>query len=137
MTDNLQATLFVAGAGMRAQGTRIRVISENIANQDSTATEPGGDPYRRKIVTFRNELDRQLGIDTVRVRKITEDPSEFKLKFDPYHPAADENGYYKTPNVTGLIETTDMLEAQRSYQANLSVIQNTKQMVTSTLDLLR
>ncbi len=137
MTDNFTATMFIAGAGMRAQGTRIRVISENIANQNSTADVAGGDPYRRKVVTFKNTLDRELKVDMVRVRRVSEDPSQFGLKFDPNHPAADENGYYKTPNVTGLIETMDMMEAQRTYQANLSVVQNTKRMITSTLDLLR
>ncbi|RVU34639.1 flagellar basal body rod protein FlgC [Hwanghaeella grinnelliae] len=137
MTDSLKGALFVAGSGMRAQGTRIRVIAENIANQTSTADTPGGDPYRRKVVTFQNALDRQLDLDTVRVRRVTEDPSAFKLQFDPNHPAADENGYYKMPNVTGLIETMDMLEAQRTYQANVSVIENTKRMVSTTLDLLR
>ncbi len=122
---------------MRAQGTRIRVIAENIANQNSTAQTPGGDPYRRKVVTFQNALDRQLDVDMVRVRKVTEDPSAFSLRFDPSHPAADENGYYKLPNVTGLVETMDMLEAQRTYRANVSVIENTKRMVSTTLDLLR
>lgn len=137
MTDSLKGAMFVAGSGMRAQGTRIRVIAENIANQNSTADTPGGDPYRRKVVTFKNALDRQLDVDTVRVRKVTEDPSAFALRFDPSHPAADENGYYKLPNVTGLVETMDMLEAQRTYQANVSVIENTKRMVSTTLDLLR
>lgn len=137
MIDSLKNAIFVAGSGMRAQGTRIRVIAENIANQNSTSDVAGGDPYRRKVVTFQNAMDRQLGVDTVRVRRVTEDPSAFGLQYDPAHPAADENGYYRTPNVRGLIETMDMLEAQRTYQANVSVIDNTRRMVNSTIDLLR
>lgn len=135
--DDLKSTMFIAGSGMRAQGTRIRVISENLANQDSTAQTPGGDPFRRKIVTFGNVLDRALGADVVRVRRIAEDSSPFGLRFDPNHPGADEDGYLKTPNVTGLIETMDMMEARRSYEANLNVIRNARAMVSSTLEILR
>lgn len=135
--DDLKSTMFIAGSGMRAQGTRIRVISENLANQDSTAQTPGGDPFRRKIVTFGNVLDRALGADVVRVRQIAEDSSPFGLRFDPNHPGADEDGYLKTPNVTGLIETMDMMEARRSYEANLNVIRNARAMVSSTLEILR
>ena len=137
MGDQLITSMVVAASGMRAQGTRIRIISENIANQNSTANEPGGDPYRRKIVTFQNYLDRELDTNLVRVRRITEDQSPFGEIYDPQHPGADDRGYYQTPNVTGLIETMDMLEAQRTYQANVSVIQNTRTMVNSTLELLR
>ena len=137
MVDSLKSAIFVAGSGMRAQGTRIRVIAENIANQNSTADVPGGDPYRRKVVTFQNAMNRELAVDTVRVRRVTEDPSAFGLRFDPNHPAADENGYYRTPNVKGLIETMDMLEAQRTYRANVNVIDNTRRMVRATVDLLR
>lgn len=135
--DSLKTAFFVAGSGMRAQGTRLRVISENVANKDSTANEPGGDPYRRKVVTFQNVLDREMQADTVRVRRIGEDLSPFKLQYDPGHPAADEEGYVKRPNINGLIEMTDMREAQRSYEANLNVIRATKTMVTNTIDLLK
>ncbi|MDJ0685662.1 MAG: flagellar basal body rod protein FlgC [Alphaproteobacteria bacterium] len=137
MADELISSMTIAASGMRAQGARIRVISENIANRDSTANTPGGDPYRRKVVTFQNYLDRESDMQLVRVRKITEDQSAFTLRYDPSHPAANEEGYYKRPNVTGVIETMDMLQAQRSYQANVSVIQNTKSMVNKTLELLR
>lgn len=135
--DDLKTAFFIAGSGMRAQGTRLRVISENIANKDSTAETPGGDPYRRKVVTFQNVLDREIQANTVEVRRIGEDLSSFKLQYDPSHPAADENGYVKRPNVNSLIEMTDMREAQRSYEANLNVIQSTKTMVTNTIDLLK
>ncbi len=137
MTDTLRASIFVAGAGMRAQGTRLRVISENVANADSTAKVAGGDPYRRKTISFKDQLDRSLNADLVKVREIGQDPSDFKVRFEPSHPAADEQGYVKYPNVTKLVEVMDMREAQRSYEANLSVIEVTKSMVSRTLDLLR
>ncbi len=137
MTDTLRASIFVAGAGMRAQGTRLRVISENVANADSTAKVAGGDPYRRKTISFKDQLDRSLNADLVKVQEIGADPSDFKVRFEPSHPAADEEGYVKYPNVTKLVEIMDMREAQRSYEANLSVIEVTKSMVSRTLDLLR
>lgn len=135
--DQLKSSFYISGAGMRAQGTRLRIISENIANKDSTANEPGGDPYRRKMVTFKNVLDREIGAKLVRPAKISEDLSSFTLEYDPGHPAADETGYYKRPNVKGMLEMMDMREAQRSYEANLSMIQSTKTMVDRTIDLLK
>mgnify|MGYP000005534924 CR=1 FL=1 len=135
--DELNTSLFIAGAGMRAQGTRLRVISENIANKDSTADVPGGDPFRRRMVTFKSEMDKALGADLVRVEKVTEDQSQFSLFFDPAHPAANEDGYVKRPNVNGLLEMMDMREAQRSYEANLNVIEMTKSMLNKTIDILR
>ncbi len=135
--DQLTTSLFVASTGMRAQGIRLRVISENIANKDSTANIAGGDPYRRKMVTFKDIMDRNLGADTVNVRRIREDSSSFKLSYDPNHPAADEDGYVKRPNVSGLIEMMDMREAQRSYEANLNVIETSKTMLSRTIDILK
>jgi len=137
MMDDLKATMFIAGSGMRAQGVRIKVISENLANSDSTANTPGGDPYRRKVVTFANEMDRALNADVVRVNEVGEDDGAFGLRFDPAHPAADDTGYVKTPNVNSLIEMTDMREANRSYRANLQVIETTKSMLSQTVNLLR
>ena len=137
MADDLYKALAISGAGMRTQGTRLRVIAENIANANSMATEPGTDPYRRKIVTFKNELDRSLGLDVVRIDRIREDMSDFGQRFDPNHPAADENGYVRTPNVNSLIEMMDMREAQRSYEANMSVIKSSKSMLAKTIDILR
>lgn len=134
--DTLMKTLSISAAGMHAQGTRLRVIAENIANANSMATEPGGQPYRRQVVTFRNELDRAIGVDTVQVHEVRPDLSSFGQRFDPNHPAADENGYVLTPNVNTLIEMMDMREAQRSYEANLNVIRNAKSMLMSTIDLL-
>jgi len=137
MADSLYKALSISSAGMRTQGTRLRVIAENVANADSLATEPGSFPYRRKIVTFKNELDRNLGLDIVEIDKISHDLSDFGQRFDPNHPAADENGYVLTPNVNTLIEMMDMREAQRSYQANLEVVKNAKNMLLSTIDVLR
>jgi len=124
-------------AGMRAQGTRLRVISENVANADSLPEHPGDDPYRRKQVSFKNVLDRSLNARRVSVDKIQYDKGEFEKKFDPQHPAADENGYVKVPNVNSLVEMMDMREAQRSYEANLSIIQVSKGMLNRTIDMLR
>lgn len=137
MADDLLRALSISGAGMRTQGTRLRVISENVANANSTATEPGDLPYRRKIITFKNELDRNLGLDVVKVDEIRPDLSNFGRRFDPNHPAADENGYILTPNVNSLVEMTDMREAQRSYEANLEIIKGAKKMLMSTIDVLR
>jgi len=135
--DDLLKTFKISAAGMRAQGTRLRVISENMANADSLPSQPGEDPYRRKVVTFRNELDRRVGLNTVRVDKIRPDKSEFEKQFNPNHPAADAEGYVLVPNVNSLIEMTDMRQAQRSYEANLSVIKASKAMLNATIDILR
>ncbi|HVY98423.1 MAG TPA: flagellar basal body rod protein FlgC [Dongiaceae bacterium] len=134
---DLMDSLAISAAGMRVQGERLRVISENIANADSVSEAPGGDPYRRKTITFRNELDRQAGLDLVKVQKVGLDPSEFTRKYDPNNPAADNSGYVKLPNVNALIEMSDMREAQRSYEANLKVIEVARGMLQRTIDILR
>ncbi|MCC6915583.1 MAG: flagellar basal body rod protein FlgC [Rhodospirillaceae bacterium] len=135
--DDLSASSEIASKGMKAQATRLRVISENLANADSTAEVPGGEPYRRKLVTFRNQLDRELEADTVKVKRIYNDRSALTSKYDPTHPGANEQGYVLQPNVNPLIEMMDMREAQRSYEANMNVIATSRQMVAKTLDLLR
>lgn len=137
MDLELQKSLMISAAGLKAQSTRMRVIAENLANQDSVASEPGGDPYRRKTVTFKNALDRELGIERVAVNKVDFDRSEFGKKYEPGHPAADDQGYVKTTNVAGLIEAMDMKEAQRSYQANLNAVEAVKSLTLRTLELLR
>lgn len=129
--------MVISAAGLRVQGQRVKVISENVANSNSTANTPGGDPYRRKVLTFQNVFDRALDADIVRVRKVVGDQSEFGLVFDPNHPASGPDGYYKKPNVNGLIEMTDMREAQRSYEANLNMIETSRSMMMRTIDLLR
>ncbi|PCJ34598.1 MAG: flagellar basal body rod protein FlgC [Alphaproteobacteria bacterium] len=133
----LSKAMMISAAGMKAQGTRMRVIAENIANAKSVALSPDSDPYRRKVVTFSNEVDRELGFSRVKVNKVTHDQSDFGMRFEPGHPAADENGYIKTPNVNGLIEAMDMKQSQRSYEANLNSIEVSKKMMMRTLDLLR
>ena len=130
-------TLSIAASGLRAQAGRMRVISENIANADSTPSRPGADPYRRKIPTFESEYDRALGARIVELGPTQTDKSEFQLKYEPGHPAADSNGNVKYPNVNPLLEMTDMREAQRSYQANINVITATRRMLQRTIDILR
>lgn len=125
-----------ASQGMKAQGVRMRVISENMANADTTATTKGGDPYKRKSVTFKSALNKATREQEVTVDKITADPSSYTLKYDPSHPAADKNGYVKMPNINPLIEMMDMRDAQRSYEANLGVIDMSRSMLNKTLDLL-
>jgi flagellar basal-body rod protein FlgC len=134
---DLSKVMLVSAAGMQAQTMRLRTISENLANADSLGETPGSDPYQRKLVTFKNVFDKALGASKVIVDKVTQDPSEFQKRFDPQHPAADKDGYVLTPNVNSLIELMDMRQAQRSYEANLSVIEVSKSMIARTLDLLR
>ena len=135
--DDLLRTLRISASGMKAQGTRLRVISENVANADSLPTQPGGLPYRRKVVTFRNELDQAIGVNTVRIDRIKTDLADFQQRYDPSHPAADANGYVLAPNISTLVEMTDMREAQRSYEANLNVIKASKTMLQETIGLMR
>lgn len=138
MSDDLLNAMLISSKGMQAQGTRIRVISENIANQDTAANVPGEEPYARQVITFKNALDRELGIKTVKVDDIKEDPDkDFPSVYMPDHPGADEKGYVLMPNVNTLIEMMDVREAQRSYEANLGLIQQTRGMVQRTVDLLR
>lgn len=127
----------IAVSGLTAQGTRARVIAENIANADSLPESPGGQPYQRKTITFVNALDRELGVNTVRVKDISPDPSPPQKRFDPKHPMADEDGYVLAPNVNSLLEIMDLREAQRTYQANLRVIDSARRMASQTLELLR
>jgi len=130
-------SIAIAASGLRAQAGRMRIISENIANADSTASRPGAEPYRRKIATFRGEMDRALDAQVVGLGRVRPDQSEFRSKYEPGHPAADANGYVKYPNVNPLVEMTDMREAQRSYEANLNVIGATRRMIQRTIDILR
>ena len=134
---DLMKSLEISAAAMRAQGTRLRVISENLANADSTAESPDGLPYRRRVVSFRSLLDRALGAETVQVGGIEADPSQFERRYEPGHPSADAEGYVLYPNVDVLVEMMDMREAQRSYEANLNAIEVSRSMVTRTIDLLR
>ncbi len=134
---DLMKSIKIAAAGMRVQGVRLKVISENIANADSMSVVPGGDPYRRKMVMFQNVLDRSLGTELVKVSNIAVDASEFRKNYNPGHPAADKSGYVRLPNVNALVEMMDMREAQRSYQANLRIVDVSKKLMARTIDLLR
>jgi len=130
-------SIAIAASGLRAQAGRIRVISENIANADSVAQTPGGNPYRRRVPSFTSQLDRQLEARVVALGPVRNDPSDFKIKHEPGNPAADAAGDVKYPNVNPLIEMTDMRDAQRSYEANVNVIGATRAMIMRTLDILK
>jgi flagellar basal-body rod protein FlgC len=127
----------IATSGLRAQAGRMRVISENIANADSTSATSGGDPYRRKVPTFSAALDRTLDAKVVALGRVVPDQTAFRVKHEPSNPAADAAGNVKYPNVNPLIEMTDMRDAQRSYEANLNIISATRRMIQRTLDILK
>ncbi len=135
--DTLSATFQIAAAGMKAQGTRLRVISENVANAESLPARPSELPYRRKVVLFEEALDRAAGFARVQVKDIRPDPSAFERRYEPGHPAADPDGYVLAPNVNSLVESMDMLEAQRSYRANLGMVKTARDMANATIDVLR
>jgi flagellar basal-body rod protein FlgC len=134
---DLMKSIQVAVSGLKAQSGRMRVISENIANADSVPQNPNADPYRRKIPTFQRRFDRELDAETVRLGKIARDQKPFQTRLEPGHPAADRNGYVKIPNVNSTIESMDLREAQRSYEANLNVVTSTRRMIQRTLEILR
>jgi flagellar basal-body rod protein FlgC len=134
---DLTTSLQIAAGGMRAQGTRLRVVAENLANAHSTGETPNDVPYRRQVVTFRNVFDSEIGANMVEVARIGADPGEFQRRYEPAHPSADDNGYVLYPNVNSLVEMMDIREAQRSYEANLSVLETSRTLLTSTIDLLR
>jgi flagellar basal-body rod protein FlgC len=135
--DPVSLTMRIAASGLEAQSLRMRVVSENIANADSTAAGPNGDPYRRKTVVFENVLDRATGAKMVEIKKVGVDKTDFSTEFAPGHPAADENGYIQRPNVNSLVEMMDLREAGRSYEANLNVIEQARSMSMRTIDMLR
>ncbi|MGH6742790.1 MAG: flagellar basal body rod protein FlgC [Bradyrhizobium sp.] len=130
-------TLAIAASGLRAQAGRMRIISENIANADSTPSTPGAEPYRRKVPSFTSELDHSLDVRLVELGKTQTDTSDFRLKYEPGHPAADATGNVKYPNVNSLLEMADMREAQRSYEANINVVTATRRMIQRTIDILK
>lgn len=134
--DDLTQALQVSAAGMRAQSGRIRIVAENLANASSTAEAPGLDPYRRQVPVFSSYLDRNTGAHLVDISRVALDPSAFTLKFDPSHPAADEEGYVQLPNVNPLVEMMDLREAQRSYEANLGALDSARSMSAATLRIL-
>jgi flagellar basal-body rod protein FlgC len=129
-------SMTIAASGMRVQSERMKVIAENIANADSTSSTPGGDPYRRQVSTVSTDFDRELGVNLVKSGKTVEDKSDFRSQYDPGNPNADKQGYVKLPNVDPLIEIMDMKEAQRSYEADLTVMTSTKEMMSQAVGLL-
>ncbi|MBE7731658.1 flagellar basal body rod protein FlgC [Devosia faecipullorum] len=134
---DFNSSLRIAATGLQAQTARMRVIAENIANADSAGKAPGDEPYRRRIPTFQTVLDHEIGGRVVEVGRLAYDMSDFSSRYEPGHPAADAAGFVQYPNVNTLIETVDMREAQRSYEANLNVVTVTRQMLGRTLDILR
>jgi flagellar basal-body rod protein FlgC len=130
-------SISIAASGLRAQAGRMRILSENLANADSTTPTNGTDPYRRRIPTFRSEVDRALDARVIAMGPIRTDQSDFRLKHEPGHPAADANGHVRYPNVNPMVEMTDMREAQRSYEANINVIGATRRMIQRTLEILK
>jgi flagellar basal-body rod protein FlgC len=137
MMDPLAAVSRIAGSGLQTQSKRLQIISENLANAESTGSTPGADPFRRKTISFRSEMDRLVGAELVGIRNIGVDRSPFRIEHDPGHPAADANGNVKKPNVNMLMEMADLREANRSYEANLQIVKQARSMVNATIDLLR
>ena len=137
MADELIGAMRVAASGMQAQSTRLRVVTENLANAQSTGKTPGADPYARKVVTFASELDRASGVNRVGVTSIANSAEPFRIERNPSHPAADKDGFVKLPNVKTLVELADMREANRSYEANVQVVKQARDLISMTIDLLR
>ena len=137
MDGDLTLSADIAASGMKAQAERLKVISQNMANVDSVSAEPGGEPYRRQVVSFQNYVDQATGAQKVRVDKVVKDMSPFEKKYDPNHPAADAQGYVSLPNVNTLVEMMDMKEAQRVYDANLNMLKTAREMNSSVLDILK
>lgn len=135
--DPLKSVIEIAASGLRAQSKRLRVISENVANSSSTSQSPGGDPYRRKVVTFGSATSAATGATMVAVAGISRDKTDFNLHYDPAHPAADGNGYVKMPNVNPMIEMSNMREAARSYEANMNMLEGASKMRNQLIDLLK
>ncbi|MDX2050527.1 MAG: flagellar basal body rod protein FlgC [Rickettsiaceae bacterium] len=135
--DGLLKAIEISGHGNKFQAERLKIAAENLANEDSTSTKPGGNPYKRKVIFAKNIYDKDKKTRLVKIKKYGYDKSDFKLKYDPSHPGANEAGYVKLPNVSKIIEKADATEAQRSYEANLGMIEISKQMIDKTLDLMR
>jgi flagellar basal-body rod protein FlgC len=135
--DPLLSVMRTAASGLQSQSTRLKVISENLANAESTGNTPGADPYRRKMVTFEQSLDEVTGASLVEVNRVVRDMDAFQTEYQPGHPAADAAGYVKRPNVNMMVEMADMREASRSYEANLQMIRQAREMTSMMVDLLK
>ena len=137
MADPMMVAIKVAASGIEAQSRRMLVVSENLANANSTGTTPGADPYKRKTISFASELDQSANARFVKVDRVDLDRAPFRIEHDPNHPAADADGYVKLPNVDMLVELADMREANRSYEANIQVVKQARSLISMTIDLLR
>ncbi|MBV1863828.1 MAG: flagellar basal body rod protein FlgC [Rhodobacteraceae bacterium] len=135
--EALKSILSIASSGMRAQGERIKIISENVANANSLGSTSGEDPYQRKTISFVEMVDKKSGASLVDFKDVGRDQSDFKQIYDPSHPAADETGYVKGTNVNTLIEMANMREASRSYEANLNMFEAGRRMRNQLIDLLK
>lgn len=137
MADALRGAVNIAASGLSAQSMRLEIVAQNLANANATSSTPGGDPYARKTITFENVLDERTGSRLVKVARIGRDRSPFRMELDPAHPAADEQGMVKYSNVQPLVELADMREANRSYQANLQMVRQARDLINMTIDLLK
>mgnify|MGYP000287628861 CR=1 FL=1 len=137
LEDSLQKSIEIAMQGNNIQSERLKIVAENIANEYSTSEKPGGDPYRRKIMFVENKYDKKKKTHLIRVKKYSEDKSDFEIVYDPTHPSANENGYVKKPNVKKMIELADASEAQRAYEANLGVVEMSRGMIQKSLEAIR
>jgi flagellar basal-body rod protein FlgC len=136
MSDFL-SSLKIAATGLHAQNARMQIIAENLANVDSAGKTPTDNPYRRRIPTFQAVMDADAGGQIVKIGKTALDMSDFNMRYEPGHPAANSAGYVKYPNIDPLVEAMDMRQAQRTYEANLNVVTTTRQMLSRTLDILK
>jgi flagellar basal-body rod protein FlgC len=135
--DPLSQARDTAFSGLFAQSLRMKVVAQNIANSESTGSTPGADPYRRRTITFSNVInDVAAGGSKVKA-EVGYDTSDFGKELSPSHKAADANGFVKTPNVNMIVEMTDMRQALRSYEANLQIIRQSREMSNNLVELLR
>ena len=129
--------LEVAQTGLSTQKYRVDIISSNLANVNSVNDK--GEPYRRKIPIFESLLDSdgKIPLSKVVIKEVKEDPSPFKLKYDPTNPLADKRGYVKLPNIDPLREMTDLISAMRTYEANLTAFNNQKELLLKSIDIIK
>lgn len=136
--DPLMSAVKASSSALKAQSERLKIISQNIANEDSTGIAPGEKPYQRKTITFKNKKDPKTGEEKIDITNIgVDNKTDFRKKYDPSHPAADHNGYVLYPNVNKQMEFIDAKEAQRSFDANLNAIDISNSMMSRTLEILR
>jgi flagellar basal-body rod protein FlgC len=136
-TGPLSRAMASAASGMRAEALRARLVAENLANANSTATGPDGQPFQRKLMTFQQAVDEATGAVIVKPGRTVSDTTPFRTIYDPSHPAADAKGYVKLPNVSEMVEEGDGREAERSYEANLATLNQARSMFSKTLDILK